>query len=35
MDSRTRRNELLITLADINNVIEEIESIRCKKRRSN
>ena len=26
MDSKTKRNELLITLADINNLIEEIES---------
>lgn len=26
MDSKTKRNELLITLADVNNLIEEIES---------
>lgn len=26
MDEKTKRNELLITLADVNNLIEEIES---------
>lgn len=26
MDSKTKRNELLITLADINDLIEKIES---------
>lgn len=25
MDSKTKRNELLITLADVNNLIEDIE----------
>ncbi len=32
MDSKTRRNELLITLADINNLIEELESIKKNKK---
>lgn len=27
MDDKTKRNELLITLADINNLIEQLESI--------
>lgn len=32
MDSRAKRNELIITLADINNLIEELESIKHNKK---